>query len=333
MLARSTKIHHPMGNTLETPILVPSFSSKGFGVNKGGESEIKGIFKVASEYMTDTMLVSAYDLHYGHLDKIQSAITEVTIVDSGGYEISDTQDLSAVYRQPVDPEDWTEVELKAVLDNWPKGVPAVFVTYDKPDRRLSLSRQVENGRRLFRDYPDQLHTLLIKPETETQDYVQVKNVIAGIEELRGFNIIGFTEKELGNSILKRMLNIASIRLCMDDAKIPAPIHIYGSLDPITSALYFLAGAEIFDGLTWLRYGYMDGLACYSHNYGARKVGIDRKDDFIKAKTIQDNLGYLNELSNQMKKFLLDGDFNKFGANAEILRNSFELLRTKNARVS
>lgn len=332
MLARSTKLHHPHGITVETPLLIPSFSSKGFGDNKEKESEIKGIFTVASEYLADTMLLSAYDLYYRRLEPIESAITELVFVDSGGYEISDLQDLSAIYRQSVQPLDWTEDKLREVLDAWPEHVPAVFVSFDNPDLRRPLGDQIESARRLFADYRHQLDTLLIKPETKDQQYVQVKNIIAKVDELMGFSILAFTEKELGNSILKRMMNIAEIRLAMDDAEVNVPIHIYGSLDPITSALYFLSGAELFDGLTWLRYGFADGFACYQHNYGAREIGIDRKDDFVKAKTIQDNLSYLVELSHQMRKYLLEGDFDKFEHNSIMLRKSFDLLRTKNMRI-
>jgi hypothetical protein len=335
MLARSTKLKHPLGISFETPLLIPSFSSKGFGVSKSGESEIRQIFAVASEYLTDTMLVSAYDLSYNYLDPIVSAITELTFIDSGGYEISDYHDLSAVYRYPVAHEDWTQEKLREVLDAWPEHVPAVFVSFDRPDIRQPLPEQIEAGRSLFSHYRNQMNTLLIKPETTDQQYVQVKNVVAYADELGGFDIIGFTEKELGGSILKRMTNIAAIRLAMDDAGLQSvPIHIYGSLDPLTSLLYFLAGSELFDGLTWIRYAYSEGVACYQHNYGVREIGIDRNDDFVKAKTIQDNLSYLLELTRQMRKFLLDseGDFSKFEHNSMVLRESYDLLRTKNKRI-
>ena len=333
MLARSTKLNHPLGITVETPLLIPSFSSKGFGTNQENESEIKNIFTFASEYLADTMLVSAYDLYYEHLPAIHSSITELTIIDSGGYEIADLHDLSSVYSYPVHPQDWTEDKLRTILDAWPEHVPAIFVSFDRPDLRRSIYEQIEAARSLFTNYRGQLHTLLIKPETKDQNYIQVRNIIASVDQMKDFDIIGITEKELGNSVLNRMTNIAKIRFAMDDADLRAPIHIYGSLDPITSVLYYLSGAELFDGLTWLRYGYADGLACYQHNYGIREIAIDRTDDFIKAKTIQDNLGYLLELSHQMRKFLLDGDFNKFEHNASILRESFDLLRTKNKRIS
>ena len=332
MLARKSKIRHPFGVTLETPMLVPSFSSKGFELKKSGESEIKGICSVASDFLTETMLISAYDIACQHIPIFESAITELTFVDSGGYEISDIHDLSSVYRYPLKIQEWSVDKLTEVYSSWPEHIPAVFVTYDHPKLRISLQEQINSAKEFFANYRNQLHTLLIKPETVYQDYVQVSNVVDCCEELRAFQIVGFTEKELGNSIINRMENIAKIRIAMDDNNIDIPIHIYGSLDPITSILFFLSGAEIFDGLTWLRYGFANGHAWYWNNYGAKAIGISSSDDNIKVETIQKNLRSLFELTSQMQKFLLEYDFNKFNHNSQFFQECYDLLRTKNRRI-
>ena len=337
MLARKSIIHHPLGVTLETPLLVPSFSSKGFGIrnlkgSKSNISEIKEIYSVASGNLTETMLISAYDIACGNLPILDGAINELTFVDSGGYETSDYHDLSAVNRHPLKIQNWSIEKLTEVYSSWPKHIPAVFVSYDHPSLRKSLHEQIELAKKLFSNYPNQLHTLLIKPETKRQKDVQVNNIAANCENFRAFQIIGFTEKELGNSILKRMTNIAEIRIALDDKNINIPIHIFGSLDPITSILYFLSGAEIFDGLTWLRYGYSNGHACYWNNYGAKAIGIHRDDDYLRAKTHQDNLSSLSELTNQMQKFLLDYDFKRFVHDSDFFKESYDLLRTKNKRI-
>ena len=78
-------------------------------------------------------------------------------------------------------------------------------------------------------------------------------------ELSHFSIIGFTEKELGPSLLKRMTAIARVRRALKEVNLDLPIHVFGSLDTISTPLYFLAGADIFDGLTWLRYAFRDGV--------------------------------------------------------------------------
>jgi len=96
-----------------------------------------------------------------------------------------------------------------------------------------------------------LREILLKPETTNQRFLQVPAIVENIRALADFDIIGLTEKEVGSSIFDRMQNIATIRLALDKAGMEIPIHVFGSLDTITTPMYFLAGADIFDGLTWL----------------------------------------------------------------------------------
>ena len=341
LLARSTMLRHPSGATFETPLLVPSFSSKGFGVLREPDSagvrrersEILEIYQVAVELLTDCMLVSAYDLYHANVPFPERAIAELTVVDSGGYETSDVQDLSGIYAHGANPKDWDAGKHEEVLAAWPGHIPAIFVSYDSPHEFLSLSSQIDRALTLRAKHRNQLFALLLKPSTKDQKYIQIRELVAAADELGGFDVLGVTEKELGNSCLERMVNIGKLRLALDDANVASPLHIFGSLDPISVPLYLLAGAEIFDGLTWLRYGYDEGAALYRHNVAARRIGIDRRDDFIKLKVMQDNLGHLTDLRNTIRRFLNDRDFAKFGPNQDLLRVSLELLRTKLPRAA
>ena len=48
---------------MTTPLLTPSFSSKGFARSKkNGKSEIGKIFATAGEFLTEVFLISAYDI-------------------------------------------------------------------------------------------------------------------------------------------------------------------------------------------------------------------------------------------------------------------------------
>lgn len=333
-LARSNELNHPQSVTISTPLLVPSFSSKGFGIDGRNRSDIHNYFDVAKEILTDSMLVSAYDVFYKNLPEQKQPITDITFVDSGGYEISDQQDLSEIIYKPVDKKRqkmWTPDLLKTVYDNWSHLIPSVFVNYDNAGFRKPIEQQIECAEDFLFSYKNQLWTILIKPETEDQNLIKVENIIANIKKLRNFHIIGFTEKELGNSILDRMYNISKIRLELDENGISAPIHVFGSLDPVSSPLYFLSGAEIFDGLTWLRYGYSRGVAAYSHNIVALERGIDNKINKVRASNITSNYNYLIELQNEMKMFVNDRDFEVFKYNSSFLYKSFNLLRTRNRR--
>ena len=87
MLIRTSTIRHrPSGVSLQTPLLIPSFSSKGFARSKSeGRSEIHGILTYSTEFLTDTYLVSAYDIFYGHVPApAELPRPELIFVDSGG---------------------------------------------------------------------------------------------------------------------------------------------------------------------------------------------------------------------------------------------------------
>ncbi len=172
MLARSSVLRHPSGSTVRTPLLVPSFSSKGFGHAPGGGSGVGHIWTIAQEYLTDCMLISAYDIFHKNIEQPQSAVAELTIVDSGGYETSPTHDLSTVYLDPVDDVQWPLDSVVSVYDKWSDHIPAVFVSHDHYKMRHSLSEQVARARELFAKYPSHLHCLLVKPETKDQKFIQ-----------------------------------------------------------------------------------------------------------------------------------------------------------------
>jgi hypothetical protein len=168
---------------------------------------------------------------------------------------------------------------------------------------------------------------LIKPETHEQRTVDavLKNAIAHVEELGSFDLIGVTEKELGSRMLDRMAQIAKLRKAMDDAGIRAPIHIFGALDPLSVCLYFLAGAEVFDGLTWIRYAYQDGRCVYTQNAGVLKYGLALHTNGIKARIMADNYYVLHDLQQSLRVFSATDDFKKLSPHEKLLRDAQDEL--------
>lgn len=318
MSSRSRTIEHPSGLEIKTPLLVPSFSSKGFNMRRNGKSEIWEQMLFCTEFLTESMLVSAFDLHYGHVPKASEFVcTEVTFIDSGGYETSQVYDLSGVIRTPGNTKkisSWSEETLMRTLDEWPTQYPAIIVNYDHGRHRKSLEEQIESAQKLFGTHKDKLNDFLIKPETKDSHYIDLGIVVSKIYALTPFDIIGLTEKELGNSILRRMQNIYKLRKELDKAGLNKPIHIFGSLDPVTSILYFLAGAEIFDGLTWLRFSYHQGMAIYSHNYCVfnDELGIHIQDKQLAAKSLMGNIYFLSNMKHAMIDFHTSNKFEEFG---------------------
>jgi hypothetical protein len=180
------------------------------------------------------------------------------VMDSGGYEASLNPDLCEVAPSKTIPLAWDQIRHEDVLARLQFETPTVLVSYDHPGRTVSLEQQVAEAQELFSRFPRAAGTLLLKPSMKDGAFLRLDRIVERVELLAPFAIIGATEKELGNTLLQRMLNIARLRRALTAIGLDTPIHVFGSLDTVLPPLYFLAGADIFDGLTWLRYAFRDG---------------------------------------------------------------------------
>jgi hypothetical protein len=310
---------------LETPLLVPSFSSKAFGFGRDGKPEVLQVLEAAKEFITRTCLVSAYDVHYEYIPEPQDLTITVDLMflDSGGYEVSDDRDLSAVEKPVHLPGEWDAAKLQAIWNRWPAGIPSVFVSYDHSNHRRSVAEQLRDAKQAIGTRPGHLHSFLLKPQAkEERSLDSALRALGGqVKELAGFQLLGVTEKELGNSPLERMVRIARLRQALDDASLGIPIHVFGALDPLSVCLYFVAGAEVFDGLTWSRYAYRSGQCIYLHNNATISYGIDLDDDEARVRTIKDNLRHLDQLERSLRLFSETGDWDQLAANRDIVRGA------------
>jgi hypothetical protein len=106
-----------------TPLLVPSFSSRGFG-------DVADIHRLAAPYLVDVSLVSAYDLHHGILVEADIYATELVILDSGGYEARLGSDILEPYSDQQIPRSWTATDYDAVLEQLTPLASVVIVNFD-----------------------------------------------------------------------------------------------------------------------------------------------------------------------------------------------------------
>lgn len=316
MLARRRTVERAGTKFLETPLLVPSFSSKGF-------PQVQKIIKTTEEVIEDILLVSAYDIRHKKVDPKSVEFATLVFLDSGGYEASKDSDLSETYEGDYVGDGWSQDFHAEVIQNWPDDKRAVVISYDHPDERLPIKDQVKRAANLTGGKPNLVAELLLKPETANQTRLNINNVVSCIDDFSPFEIIGVTEKELGNSIMARVKNIAKIRAALKKAGLETPIHIFGSLDTLATQLYYVAGADIFDGLTWLRYGYYKGQTIYKHNWGAFETGLSTVTDLVDGRCWFSNYYYLKELQEQMCRYLKNGDFKKFAYHQDLTRDAYE----------
>ena len=320
MFARRSKIHMGSQIVAETPLLLPSFSSKGF-------PQVAKIMKLMGEFITGPILVSGYDIYYKAVPQ-KITFSELIFLDSGGYEARCEHDLSETYGKLHKPKPWNRRFHESVLKNWSSKWPTIAVTYDSPTQFQKFGGQVKAAKEFKTNHPNFLWELLLKPETKKGEFIGLEKVLGHVHQLREFAVVGMTEKEIDASLFGAMKKIARLRAAMDAADVHTPIHIFGSLDPLTSVLYFIAGAEIFDGLTWLRFGYHEGRTMYSQNYAAihDSEGIRRKNTDQSYEMWKNNYYYLEKLRTQMVNYVNTGGFTHFGPIASIVEDAYKQLQ-------
>ncbi len=323
--------------TFDTPQIVPSFSSRGF-------PDVKKIIDVTKEYISEQTLISAFDLYYRKIPLKNWNFTDLVFVDSGGYEVSQEFDLSD-YKFEVSPLSelipdkkilkkiwqnyWTEEKHLKALHDLSMPSSTVLVSYDNPrQRRVKTTTQISRAKKLASAFPNVAIDLLLKADKKANGmansgFVTVDQIARHIEEIAKFDILGVTEKELGRSIRERVEKVYHIRQLLTENAVDMPLHIFGSLDPISSYLYFLAGADIFDGLTWLRFAYKNDLAIYRHNYAALELDRGHTEAVVNSFIHQRNYDCLVSMQVRMQQFLNVGNLKVFGAHHALLKECMD----------
>lgn len=357
MLARITRIEHPLGITIDLPRLVPAFSSKGFpflenikiykktkGKSKSRRrprrgrrlakrnaiSEITLALELVGPFINDSILLSAYDLHHGHLRRPQRFFQEkeLVFIDSGGYELSPGFDQTEPVHWGTPKKRFSREDYLDVLATLPVDLPFVISNFDWEARRKPLAQQILLAQKLFSRFPRFLKNFIIKPMGNHR-YIDVDEIVRHVKRFLAFDILGITEKELGRDPLDRLKAVAKLRLAMDREQVRTPIHVWGGLDPIFTPLYFFAGAEIFDGISWLRYAYIDGLAVYRDSYSVLEGGIENPQDRARAETLIHNLQFLRGLATSFRDFVIHKgtNFDMFGTRAPAIEKAYRALVT------
>ena len=148
-------------------------------------------------------------------------------------------------------------------------------------------------------------------------------------DFRGFDVIGVTERELGDSILDRLIALGTLRGILNTAGVGSPIHVFGGLDPIFTPLLFAAGGEIFDGLGWLRYSYKNGLPLHRAAGPVIDGQVRKRWHSALASAQLSNLDEIRLLEDELQVFASnDGDWSRVRTGDQYLKSVFEIFEAK-----
>ncbi len=278
-------------------------------------------------------LLSAYDIHHRALRRPfdHSPNWDVVFIDSGGYELSPEFDSTEPKPVSSAPREFCQDDYAAVLGSLPAGLRCVICNYDHAARGRPLDVQSQTAKQLFSGHTGFASDFLVHPESRRRKYLSPEAIVDRPDLLRGFDLVGFTEKELGKNLMDRLKVVAQLRRTLETAGVRAPIHIWGGLDPVVSPLYFFAGADVFDGLSWLRYGYHFGVSVQSESYVVLKseYGITTPADHAWVLRLNANISALTNLQTAMRRFADSNGtaFSVFGPQETPLRQAYEVMCT------
>ncbi|NHA67471.1 hypothetical protein [Phycicoccus flavus] len=186
--------------------------------------------------------------------------------------------------------------------------------------------QREAAQDFFGGRPHLRTDFLVKPEGELR-YIETTALVPDIKNWRTFDVIGVTEKDLGGTVFDRLVCLARLRAAMDAGGCEAvPIHVFGGLDPVFTLLYFMCGAEIFDGLSWLKYAYHDDVAMHPDAARILNFQIDHRPDRADQLRHFANLAYLARMKRRMQIWASDAArFEELGPHHVVLRGIYDLV--------
>ena len=282
----------------------------------------------------ESLLISAYDIKHELLAGTHAFETgfkesdyarpRLLIMDSGWYEKQGSPQGGPFVDGMAEPRSWEQEDFERVIDSLDQDATPAVVNWDC---REPYEEQIQRARSFFGKHSRLASVFLLKPP-ENLRFHELDNLTKEqVTLLQAFDIIGVTEREIGESIHDRLVNIAKLRKSIDAAEVTIPIHVFGGLDPLLTPLYFAAGAEIFDGLGWLRYAYRGGVAMHRAAGGLLGGNVKERPLSAEFTVWRQNLREIRQLSDNMRQFAGHGrDWDVFGRHSESLRPIIENLQ-------
>jgi hypothetical protein len=282
---------------VETPILVPSFSSRGFPA-------LAALYEGVRNDLYGVCLVSAFDLSTRRLTVDLCDLADLVILDSGVYETKPVAVAVDGYHPPPANHAWARGSYCQCLRTVRPDANVVAVSFDHYG---PIEEQIELAIEDFSRAPSAASDFLLKPVSADMmlDAGQVRGHASRVSQ---FHVLGVTEQELGCSPLDRCRTLIALRDALTEADVNVPIHVFGTITPGAVLAYFLCGADIFDGLNWLRFAYSFlGLRPIAET-ALEEEAWDQPDEARFLQQSVRNLRFLCRLQDAMRSYCKTGDF-------------------------
>lgn len=188
-------------------------------------------------------LVSAYDLasvenpqSAGEMLTVARQAGAVTLMDSGNYE-SFWKDAQA---------EWKQADFHKVLRDFPCDLAFGFDEQCPPDDPEEHIALIVERWRVDQDAAEDCQIIPIVHATAAE----LPSLCAAVAAETGVTVLAVAERKLGDGILERARSVRAIRAELDKLDRYVALHLLGTGNPISIAMYSAMGADSFDGLEW-----------------------------------------------------------------------------------
>jgi queuine/archaeosine tRNA-ribosyltransferase len=262
------------GATHYAPIIIPSVSSIKTNLS------VLDYLKVLVYFKHPYFLISAYDIYCSDLSdqkkifnllKTARKQKQIIVIDSGGYESFWNDDKK-----------WNRKKYLKVMEK----VDCDFAFSFDYKTKLKLGKLREEAKKISGTVVPIIHS------------VNSKDLINRIKEFINLTnpfMIAIPERELGQGLIERAKNLRKINLFLKNSKSGCHIHLLGTGNPLSILIYFLSGADSFDGLEWCQTVFNNQNALTYH-FQQKEIFLnkdpnDRKYGYVYSALIQNLVFY------------------------------------------
>lgn len=280
------------------PIYFPSVSSVKTSISPFD------CISVLTALQTEQFLVSAFDVHYADAEvqkKLKDKITEAmnkgltVLMDSGNYESF-----------------WKEKNKSWLQENYHKTLAEINCTiafgFDEqapPDNSTAHVSLICERHKQDQAINAQTSIIpIVHGKTEA-----LPALCSKVADVTNVSMIAVPERCLGQGIFARAHCISEIRKAMNATSRYVALHLLGTGNPISIAIYTLAGADSYDGLEWCRTVVDHDTATLFHfahaDFFQKQTEYGGMDIDFQPRTLAHNLAFYRTWMDRLSKSVIE----------------------------
>lgn len=305
--------------SIDLPCYFPSISSVKTNLS------LVEYLRILSALDCPQFLLSAYDVAHS-LPAEQETLAQLMsgFLERGSFILLDSGNFESYWKQD---SAWNQDGLASVLALGFHHLAFSFDLQDTPEPVAAIVDRIERT-----VLADQQHSseATVVPIVHASSEV-LPEAVFGVAERLHPTMIAVPERELGDGIVARAKALIKLRQALDSIGHYIPLHLLGTGNPLSMAIYSACGADSFDGLEWCQTT-VDHETALLHHFQQRELfgeqtAFDSVDVSYTSATLAHNLLFYRSWMEQLQTAirggtiadLLDRRFSK--RFTQVLRNS------------